>query len=321
MTRFLIVWSVFSARKWLARLGRRESVLTTEYGYKYGQKAVHRLIRYISMPLLLKVVNVLCRLQLIGRRYRGRTAVATENYRCLTGAEGRIDASSIALRRQLLEMGATWGQHRATMSQMQACVRELDAVVAPLVLQNEPVVLAPLHCISDILAAMVGAGVTPGKASVIVSSSAESYTVASRKMGNVALSYCSIHQDNTSLASEMMALVNNVIEGRENMIIFPDIPADYTVQTHEAHSGKINCRLFDRPAKLHSGVQRFSRIVGARVVFYHLYYQGGIKIKTYSPMSPKEVTKNLPLIIENTLRDYPQDWLLWHSHSLYFINH
>ncbi|MDU7187457.1 MAG: ABC transporter, partial [Klebsiella sp.] len=26
-------------------------------------------------------------------------------------------------------------------------------------------------------------------------------------------------------------------------------------------------------------------------------------------------------MIENTLRDYPQDWLLWHSHSLYFINH
>jgi maltose-binding protein MalE len=85
---------------------------------------------------------------------------------------------------------------------------------------------------------MVGAGVTPGKASVVVSSSAENYTVASRKMGGVALSYCSIHQDNTSLASELMALMTNVSAGRENMIIFPDIPADYTVQTPEAQSGK-----------------------------------------------------------------------------------
>ena len=320
MTRFLIVWSVFSVRKWLQQLGRREPVLT-EYGHKFGQKVIRGAMRYVSMPLLLKTVSVLCRLQLSGRRYRGRTAVATQNFRCLTGAEGRIDAGSIALRRQLLEMGATWGQHQATMAEMQACVRELDAVVAPLLAQKTPVVLAPLHCISDILAAMVGAGVTPGKASVMVSSSAESYTAASRKMGSVALSYCSIHQDNTSLASEMMALVTNVSEGRENMIIFPDIPADYTVQTHEAQSGKISCRLFGRPAKLHSGVQRFSRIVGARVVFYHLYYQRGIKIKIYSPVLPKEVPKTLPLIIENTLRDYPQDWLLWHSHSLYFINH
>ena len=93
------------------------------------------------------------------------------------------------------------------------------------------------------------------------------------------------------------------------------------MQTHEAQSGKISCRLFDRPAKLHSGVQRFSRIVSAKVVFYHLYYQQGIKIKIYSPLTPKEVAANLPSMIENTLRDYPQDWLLWHSHSLYFINH
>ena len=73
------------------------------------------------------------------------------------------------------------GTAPATLAQMQACTRELDAVVAPLAAQKTPVVLAPLHCVSDILAAMVGAGVTPGKASVVVSSSAESYTVASRK--------------------------------------------------------------------------------------------------------------------------------------------
>lgn len=316
MTRFLIVWSVFSVRKWSAQLSWRYRPFIG-----HGQKAVRTLMRYIPMPLLLTIARALCWLHLLGRQYRGRTAVATQNYRCLTGADGHIDAAWIAMRRQLLEMGATWGQHPITLSQIQACTQELDAVVAPLVAQKTPVVLAPLHCVSDILAAMVGAGVTPGKASVVVSSSAESYTAASRKMGGVALSYCSIHQDNTALASELMALMTNVSEGRENMIIFPDIPADYTVQTHEAQSGKIRCRLFDRPAKLHSGVQRFSRIVAAQVVFYHLYYQQGIKIKIYSPLSPKEVAAKLPTIIENTLRDYPQDWLLWHSHSLYFINH
>lgn len=316
MTRFLIVWIVFSARKWSAQLVWRRCPFA---GYR--QKAVRGVMRYTSMPLLLVMVRAFCWLGLPGRQYRGRTAVATQNYHCLTGADGRIDAAWIATRRQLLEWGATWGQHPATLRQMQACTQRLDAVVAPLVEQQTPVVLAPLHCVSDILAAIVGAGVTPGKASVVVSSSAESYTVASRKMGSVALSYCSIHQDNTSLASELMTLMTGVSEGRENMIIFPDIPADYTVQTHEAQSGKISCRLFGRPAKLHNGVQRFSRIVSAQVVFYHLYYQQGIKIKIYSPLTPKEVARSLPTIIENTLRDYPQDWLLWHSHSLYFINH
>ena len=316
MTRFLIVWSVFSVRKWSAQLS---GCYRPFIGY--GQKMVCRVMRFTSMPLLLITVHALCRLRLLGRQYRGRTAVATQNYRCLTGCNGRIDAAWIAMRRQLLEMAATRGQHPATLAQLQACTRDLDAVVAPLVAQKMPVVLAPLHCVSDILAAMVGAGVTPGKASVVVSSSAESYTAASRKMAGVALSYCSIHQENTSLASQLMALMADVSEGRENMIIFPDIPTDYTVQTPEAQSGKISCRLFDRPAKLHNGVPRFSRIVAAQVVFYHLYYQQGIKIKVYSPLTPKEVTVSLPTIIENTLCDYPQDWLLWHNHSLYFINH
>ncbi|WP_308564467.1 ABC transporter [uncultured Klebsiella sp.] len=316
MVRFLIVWCVFSVRKWSTQLVRRYRPCR-----RGGNKAVRGVMRHTAMPLLFITVRSLCRLGVLGRRYRGRTAVATQNYRCLTGGKERIDTAWMAFRRQLLEFGATWGQHPVTLSEIQACTRELDAIVAPLVAQKTPVVLAPLHCVSDILAAIVGAGVTPGKASVVVSSSAESYTVASRKTGGVALSYCSIHQDNRSLASELMALLTNVSEGRENMIIFPDIPADYTVQTHEAQSGKINCRLFGRPAKLHNGVQRFSRIVSAQVVFYHLYYQQGIKIKIYPPQSAKEVATTLPTIIENTLRDYPQDWLLWHSHSLYFINH
>lgn len=97
----------------------------------YGQKAVRRVMRFTPMPLLLLAVRALCRLRLLGRQYRGRSAVATQNYRCLTGVEGRIDAGWIAMRRQLLEIGATWAQHPATLAQMQACTRELDAVVAP----------------------------------------------------------------------------------------------------------------------------------------------------------------------------------------------
>ncbi len=102
MARFLIVWSVFSVRKWSAQLSWRYRPLTG-----YGQKAVRRVMRFTPMPLLLLAVRALCRLRLLGRQYRGRSAVATQNYRCLTGVEGRIDAGWIAMRRQLLETGAT----------------------------------------------------------------------------------------------------------------------------------------------------------------------------------------------------------------------
>lgn len=316
MVRFLVVWCVFSTKTLLACPAR---------GYKQLANSAHQflclLLRYGPMPLLLGVARGLCSLRLLGMRYRNRGAVATQNYRCLTGEDGDINTAWVAIRRQMLELGATWAQNPATLRQMQDCTRQLDKVVAPLVQQNVPVVLAPLHSVSDILAAMVGAGVTPGKASVVVSSSAERYTSEIRKTGDVALSYCSIHQDNTQLAGELMSLIADMIAGQRNMIIFPDITPDYTVQTHEAQSSKIACRLFGRPAKLHSGVVRLSRVMSAQVIFYHLYYQQGIKIKIHSPLPAKNVAVNMPTIIENTMRDYPNDWLLWHSHSLYFINH
>ena len=98
MTRFLIVWSVFSVRKWSAQLSWRSRPFTG-----YGQKAVRGIMRFTPMSLLLAAARALCRLRLLGRQYRGRTAVATQNYRCLTGADGRIDAAWIAMRRISLQ--------------------------------------------------------------------------------------------------------------------------------------------------------------------------------------------------------------------------
>lgn len=113
---------------------------------------------------------------------------------------------------------------------------------------------------------MVAAGVTPGRASVIVSSSAEQYNARARALGGVNLSYCSIHQDSKQLASSLTSLLSDVAMGHQNLIIFPDITPDYTVQTEEAASGKLRCRLFGRVAGLHSGIVRLARAVSAQVV-------------------------------------------------------
>ncbi|EPV9178835.1 ABC transporter, partial [Yersinia enterocolitica] len=37
-------------------------------------------------------------------------------------------------------------------------------------------------------------------------------------------------------------------------------------------------------------------------------------------LSAREVKNKLPELIETSLTQHPQDWLLWHSHSLFFIN-
>lgn len=89
------------------------------------------------------------------------------------------------------------------------------------------------------------------------------------------------------------------------------------MQTEEAASGKLRCRLFGRVAGLHSGIVRLARAVSAQVVFYHLYEQDGLRIHIHEPVKARDVAEKLPEIIEQALQEYPHDWLLWHSHSLY----
>ncbi|MGG4608404.1 lysophospholipid acyltransferase family protein [Providencia sp. Me31A] len=318
MIRFLIVWTVFSVKS---------SLMPFKKGYRKlshsGVALFRGLLRRGGIAPILASANLLCRIGILGHKYRHQNKVATENYRSLIKEKGRIDARWIAVRRFILEEAATWGQSHQIMAQVQTCTFALNRVVAPLHQQKQPVVLAPLHMVSDVLATMVGAGVTPGNATVVVSSSAEQqkYNASARELGQVNLSYCSIHQDNKSLASRLMTLMTETATGQKNMVVFPDITPDYTVQTEEGMSSKLSCHLFNRAAKLHNGVVRLSNAISAQVVFYHLYYENGLKIKVYSPVAAKDVASQMPAIIESAIRNYPNDWLLWHSHSLYFISH
>lgn len=316
MFRFLIVWSVFSFKNSIGVLHKVRRQIS-----RIAMTVLHTLLRYGYLPGLFAIARGLCALRLVGRGYRLQNAVATENYRCLTGHTGKINAVWIAVRRRLLEEAATWGKNPALLRQIQRCSNELDAVIVPLHRAKTPVILAPLHSISDILAAMVGASVTPGKASVVVSASAGLYNQHDRELGGVKLSYCSIHQEDKALASNLMSLITDVAVGEQNMIIFPDISPDYTLQAEGALAAKFPCRLFGRAAKLHNGVIRLSGMISAQVVFYHLVYDHELHIHIYPPVAAKEVADVMPGIIEQTLQEHPQDWLLWHSHSLYFINH
>ncbi|MEB2649715.1 hypothetical protein SOP86_29140, partial [Pseudomonas canadensis] len=58
----------------------------------------------------------------------------------------------------------------------------------------------------------------------------------------------------------------------------------------------------------------------AQVVFYSLYFDRGIRIHIEEPVAADRVGRVMPAIVERTLRRHADDWLLWHSHSLFFIN-
>lgn len=314
--RFFAVWFYCSSRiaiDWLVALGEQASQRMAAV-----RLFLLRRVDYRTSFLLAHLARVL---GMIDRRRRNLARVAQENKRCLLGADAPpLDPVWIYQRRQLLDLAATYGQNPRLLAELKQCAERLDRVVKPLHAAGSPVILAPLHMVSDILAGIVGSMAWPQKATVVVSASAEVYQARDRAMGGIDLNYCSIHGDNPAIAAHLAEAISEAAEQRCNIIIFPDITPDYTAGAGESGAAKMACRLFDRPAHLHSGIVRMARMLSAQVLFYYLYYDDGLKIHLEPPVASRDLRCKMPAIIEAAIGRHPEDWLLWHGHSLYFIN-
>jgi lauroyl/myristoyl acyltransferase len=312
---FFAVWACLTWLNGVDRLTRR--------GVKARRAAdgfACLLLRHLNYRVVLWGLRGLYALPFCGRSLKKRATVAKANQRSILGPEGNVDYAGMALRRQVLEVAATRGQNKRVLAELARCTAQLNEVVQEIHRSGSPVVLAPLHMVSDVLAGMVGAGVSPGRTTVLVSSSVEVYEQAERQKVGLNLDYCSIHSDSREIAASLMTALTETSELKRNMMIFPDITPDFTHFTNKSDTAKLPCRLFDRPANLHSGIIRMARMLAAQTVPYFLYFDGQLKIHIYPPVAARDLKKQLPGIIEKSLRGRPQDWMLWHAHSLYFIN-
>jgi len=305
-----LFWRNFTARcQWLA--------------YKLqliGYRAHCLLFRRLHYRIVFAFAHIRRSLKLTPRDVKLRAAVAESNRQCLLNDKKRFNYVWLTQRRQLLIQAVTYGQNRRLLRQLADCSAQLNSVVEPLQRAGQPVILAPLHMVSDVLTTMVGAAAYPGKATVITSRSADAHSEAERQLGGVDLTYCSIHEDNKNIAGNLMTSVMEAAENKRNIILFPDITPDFTHFASKDQADKLHCRLFDRPASLHSGIIRLARMMSAKVVFYHLYFDKGLKIYIHDPVAAKNLKAEMPRIIEHSIRDHSTDWMLWHSHSLFFIN-
>lgn len=286
-------------------------------------KLVCWLLRHVDYRFLLRCSALYSAIGGGSRQQKNLARVAAANSQCLLSGKKTPsvqDFIHLSQRRRILELAATYAQNRQVLAQLAACSQRLDNQVSALHQAGSPVILAPLHMVSDILSGIVGAAAYPGQATVVVSASAEVYEETTRQMAGVNLSYCSIHAGSHTIAGNLTESIMQASENKINIIIFPDITPDYTLNNQTTETAKISCQLFNRPANLHSGVIRLARTLSAQVVFYYLYYDKEIKIHVYPAIHARHVKKKLPELLEESMTQHPQDWLLWHSHSLFFIN-
>lgn len=268
------------------------------------------------------LINLFILIKFLGFRSKQERvieALSQENRKCLIN-DGKYHSLIRARAQQaVLETAATYGFNQEILKQLDDCSVELNKVVSRLHAQGNPVVMAPLHMLSDTLAAMVASKVTPMKATVIIlSHSGEKYPQEICKNAGFNIEYCPIDVNNGKLTKQFKTAYAEGIMQKTNLVIFPDITPYYTNTNKNKIKNMIACKIFNRPAYLHQGVTRFSKMMNASVVFYYLYYEKGIKIYIYEPIESKNVELEMPKVIENSIRRSPESWLLWHQHFLYF---
>lgn len=315
MMKFYVIWLALLLRNFFAR-GQ-----WLKYKMKLaGYRVFCLLFRFLDYRIIFFFSHICRFLRLTSREVKLRAAVAESTRQCILKDHKEFDYIWLTQRRNLLVQAVTYGQNRRLLNQLALCSARLNEIVEPLQRAGQPVILAPLHMVSDVLATMAGAVVYPGKATVIASRSAEAHYESGQQLGGINLTYCSIHEDNKKIAGELMTSLMEAARNQRNIILFPDITPDFTQFASKNHTDKLPCRMFDRPASLHSGIVRLARTISAEVVFYHLYFDKGLKIRVHSPVSAKKLKEEMPGIVEKSIRNYSTDWMLWHSHSLFFIN-
>lgn len=313
--RFIVVWIYFA---WCNATDRLAGIV--RWPANLYAKLCRLFLRHLPLGISVWLIRSAHCLPFVGRGLKARAQVAQANRKSLMGSGERMDYVALSLEHKLLELAATWGQNKQILADVERCRERLNRIVEPLHKAGIPVILAPLHMVSDVLAGMVGAGIAPGKTTVVVSSGAQQYSPEMRRFHGIDLDYCSIHDNSRDIATGLTGALLQAAENKRNIMVFPDITPDYTVHANRAATAKFACQLFARPAGLHSGIVRMAKVSGARVVCYYLYRDSGLKIKIYEPVDARGLKASLPKIIESSIRRHPDDWRLWHAHSLYFIN-
>ncbi|EIL6630289.1 ABC transporter, partial [Salmonella enterica] len=269
---------------------------------------------------LMIITKFLCKLKVIKFWKNDLDVVAEENFKCLMGKKPAVSLTWSQVRRILLDEGATWARDKEIEKQITDCAKILDDYVSGLKKKGDTVILAPLHFLSDTIATVIASKISPKVSTVIVSNGAEKYREVCSNIESGKLNFCSIHQGNNDFSMGLIPVINDVMEGKQNIIIFPDIPVDYTKTVSNLSGYKFNCKIFNRAASLHTGVIRLSKILSATVVFFYIYYDDGIKINILKSVKKDELKHDIHRIIEDAIKTNPEQWLLWNNYSLFYTH-
>lgn len=309
----------------LAGLGRRMRLAVGRWLRGCGRGAretlAAALLRHLPYRWLLSVSAGLDVVPRHRRDARRRVAYGSFNLPNVIGAGVRTDHARLWRHKRVLEAALAF-RNRSLIRELEGCAARLADALQRARAHGRPVILAPLHMHSDLLATLVCARASAFPTAVITAHDDSTVSArdeaALRAHGNLDI------QRLNPLALDdgaFLAFMRRVRKGQGTLVAFPDAPPEVTYRVFRRSMRTYDCRLFDRPARLHQGVPELARLCGAHVLFFCLTRRHGrFAIDEAGCVAPDEVADRMPAILQRAVLAHPHEWLFWHTPSLFSFN-
>lgn len=251
---------------------------------------------------------------------RSQHVLALSNARRMTGSVQHVNHMRLWSEKKLKEM-LLYMNDEQTLAQLRECARELEVYMRINLSSDKPIILSPLHMISDVLASVMCGFISASETLVISTHKDDTLgsneTASLKKMG---VNLVRLDPEFTD-TSALKRLLRNVKARTSQLVIFADAPSEITLSLTGKQMRTYDCPLFGRPAHLHSGLSELARLSQSQVVFFGLYSERGrLRLAIFGHAQAEELPSLTPIIIEQALQNFPQAWLLWYTPSFFYFN-
>lgn len=277
--------------------------------------------RVLRLPALSGVL-----VRLLATRMRLKSGCRTQQLRAEINVRRTAgDTCQVSYYRQWSEKrlldNALYHNDTRLLAQLHACGAELTDYLRLHTDPNRPVILSPLHMVSDVLASVLCALINPGE-TLVISTHADD-TLGNNEAQSLEAMGVRLKKLNP-LASDgpaLKALLRKVRSRQSQLVIFADAPPEVTLRLTRKAMRCDEYLLFGRPARLHAGVSELARLSNAQVVFFGLHQQHRrLQLACFGVADASNLKHVLPHVIEQALCRHPESWLLWHSPSFFYFN-
>lgn len=186
---------------------------------------------------------------------------------------------------------------------------------------GRPVLFATMHTVSDRLATVI-CSLGPAGHVTTISGYADD-TLGKGELDIVAAVGTELDRLPTAKLKgpELRHCIKAVVQGRTHLAISPDALPEYTSALAGRPMRTKKIQMFDRPGRLHSGLEVLARASKAVVVYLALHEaEGRLRIDILGRLDWSEIESSEASIIEAAIRKHWRFWLLWHCRSLFYMN-